>query len=67
MAAAEEAPAAVHAVALVAVSGREQSAQLHVRRDGLWLFTQDGRVSQQSHHTQCARRRRSTLLTPARC
>jgi hypothetical protein len=31
-------------VKLVAVSGREQPVVLKVRRDGLWLFTEHGKV-----------------------
>jgi hypothetical protein len=31
-------------VKLVAVSGREQPVVLKVRRDGLWLYTEHGKV-----------------------
>jgi hypothetical protein len=34
----------VHAVRLVAISGREQPIHLCIRQDGLWLFTEGGKV-----------------------
>lgn len=34
----------VYDVQLVAATGREQAVSLRIRRDGLWLYTQGGKV-----------------------
>jgi hypothetical protein len=39
-----EAAISAYPVKLVAVSGREQPVVLKVKRDGLWLFTEHGKV-----------------------
>lgn len=33
-----------YSVHLVAANGREQAVALHIRRSGLWLYTQGGKV-----------------------
>lgn len=33
-----------YSVKLVAATGKEQAVLLRIRRDGLWLFTQGGKV-----------------------
>jgi hypothetical protein len=34
-----------YSVHLVAANGREQAVALHIRRSGLWLYTQGGKVN----------------------
>lgn len=41
-----------HHVRLVAASGKEQAVLLCIRRDGLWLYTQGGKVGACDNNTQ---------------
>lgn len=54
-----------YSVRLVALSGREQPVQLRICRDGLWLYTEGGKVRQ--HGVQQAwQQPRKPVLLPLR-